>query len=102
MTEMISTAISKHFQDLKKTLPLSQFNQYRVSKAFEKGIYRRQAEGRCRNCGWPGHWEWECGEPCGKCQDSGHRVSQCRNEVFCFYCEEEGHFKGTCPRKRHH
>lgn len=35
-------------------------------------------------------------------QDSGHRVSQCRNEVFCFYCEEEGHFKGTCPRKRHH
>lgn len=32
MTEMISTAISKHFQDLKKTLPLSQFNQYRVNK----------------------------------------------------------------------
>ncbi|KAH1311114.1 hypothetical protein KXX47_005939, partial [Aspergillus fumigatus] len=30
MTEMISTAISKHFQDLKKTLPLSQFNQYRA------------------------------------------------------------------------
>ncbi|GFF80012.1 hypothetical protein IFM61392_04912 [Aspergillus lentulus] len=124
MREMISTTISEQFQDLKKTLPLSQFKRYgenkpgkayriqktrayklkprQVSKAFEKGIYRRQVEGRCRNCGWPGHWEDTCDEPCGKCHESDQKVSECCNDVFCFYCEEEGHLKGECPRNRHY
>lgn len=86
---------------------LSRGSSYWTHRAMDLAIYRRQRQGRCRNCGSPEHWEAECDKCCGKCSynlewqicrsgltltdisgnSSDHKVSDCAGNVVCFSCE---------------
>ncbi|PWY78752.1 hypothetical protein BO83DRAFT_415241 [Aspergillus eucalypticola CBS 122712] len=63
---------------------------------MNKAIFRRQKQGKCRNCGWYGHREYKCFNRCGKCNRTGHKISECPGDVVCYSCGEVGHMQGDC------
>ncbi|KAE8415043.1 hypothetical protein BDV36DRAFT_229477 [Aspergillus pseudocaelatus] len=82
----------------------SQKGPYQARTKIEKCIRARQDDGECRNCGTTEHREKYCVNRCVRCNQRGHTVSGCDNDVRCYDCGQWGHMRNDndCPQSYRH
>lgn len=67
-------------------------------RAVFKVAYRGQAK-ICHRCNSKEHEIRDCtAEYCYRCHSTGHMKANCKQELFCNVCSEQGHLYNRCPK----